>query len=149
MLCYGVNDILGAVSSLQHTWPFVQTVNNPFKSVSIVIICIKLSSNCIYWVISFQLSKLVSFQVMTNDGELFHWKKKIISHVFSLLMFKRELGIVGPILIPFRLAALFLTDFVRSKWVSNYCPHHCRNEARRGYSALTPIFAVRLAEINV
>lgn len=30
--CNGVNDILGASSSIQHAWPFVQTVKTLFKS---------------------------------------------------------------------------------------------------------------------
>lgn len=35
MHCCSVNDILRAVSSIWHTWPFVQTINIPFKSISI------------------------------------------------------------------------------------------------------------------
>ena len=54
-----------------------------------------------------------------NDGELSRLLKDFMSRVFSFpvfgLMFGRDPGTVGPILVPFGLAAFVVTDLVRSE----------------------------------
>lgn len=64
MHCYIVNSILDLFQVSGHAWPFVQTVNNPFKSLSVNHVIMSLLNLAAIVAIEFaffQLSKLVKF----------------------------------------------------------------------------------------
>lgn len=70
--CNGVNDILGAYSSIQHAWPFVQTIKTVFKSI-LKSVNNPLLSLDLVMLLSYIFSTLtlVNFHVMTNEGGIF------------------------------------------------------------------------------
>lgn len=90
MLCYGGNYILGAVSSIQHTWPFVQTINNPLKSVSVN----HLSSLKVVGIASSELFLTFKTAKFSSNNEAFLLNKRfhvpyILIADVNRLMFKR------------------------------------------------------------